>query len=99
MEVAGANRRWRCPFRCRGSRRKSAVAQLFSLGHFTRHEDRNMKPLILNRRSKIVYGFSAIFFFCAIGFLIAGRTEAGSLLGIIGVSLAIGTATVDRKNR
>jgi len=31
MEVAGANRRWRWPFRCRGSRRESAVAQLFSL--------------------------------------------------------------------
>jgi hypothetical protein len=27
-----ANRRWRCPFRCRGSRRESAVAQFFSLG-------------------------------------------------------------------
>src|ERR1017187_10348166 len=33
MQVAGANRRWRCQFRCRGSRRESAVAQLFSLGH------------------------------------------------------------------
>src|ERR1035441_1790110 len=33
MEVAGANRRWRWPFRCRGSRHESAVAQLFSLGH------------------------------------------------------------------
>ena len=32
MEVAGANRRWRFQFRCRGSRRESAVAQLFSLG-------------------------------------------------------------------
>jgi hypothetical protein len=32
MEVAGANRRWRLQFRYRGSRRKSAVAQLFSLG-------------------------------------------------------------------
>jgi len=32
MEVAGANRRWRGPFRYRGSRRASAVAQLFSLG-------------------------------------------------------------------
>ena len=31
-QVAGANRRWRLPFRCRGSRRESAVAQLFSLG-------------------------------------------------------------------
>ena len=31
MEVAGANRRWRCQFRYRGSRRESAVAQLFSL--------------------------------------------------------------------
>ena len=38
MEVAGANRRWRLPFRCRGSRHESAVAQLFSLGHFARHE-------------------------------------------------------------
>src|ERR1017187_1647497 len=33
MEVAGANRRWRCQFRYRGSRRRSAVAQLSTLGH------------------------------------------------------------------
>jgi hypothetical protein len=32
MEVAGANRRYRLQFRYRGSRRESAVAQLFSLG-------------------------------------------------------------------
>jgi hypothetical protein len=32
QQVAGANRRWRCQFRCRGSRRSSAVAQLFSFG-------------------------------------------------------------------
>jgi hypothetical protein len=32
--VAEANRRWRCPFRYRGSRRESAVAQLSTLGHF-----------------------------------------------------------------
>jgi hypothetical protein len=38
MEVAGANRRWRGQFRYRGSRRESAVAQLFSLGIITRHE-------------------------------------------------------------
>ena len=31
QQVAGANRRWRLQFRCRGSRRESAVAQLFSL--------------------------------------------------------------------
>ena len=31
-QVAGANRRWRFLFRCRGSRRESAVVQLFSLG-------------------------------------------------------------------
>jgi len=30
MEVAGANRRGRCQFRYRGSRRESAVAQLTS---------------------------------------------------------------------
>jgi hypothetical protein len=35
MEVAGANRRWRGQFRYRGSRRESAVAQLFSLGSVT----------------------------------------------------------------
>src|ERR1019366_10261344 len=29
---AGTNRRWRWPFRCRGSRRESAVVQFFSLG-------------------------------------------------------------------
>ena len=29
-------RRWRLPFRCRGSRRESAVVQLFSLGNMTR---------------------------------------------------------------
>ena len=31
QQVAGANRRWRLQFRCRGSHRESAVAQLFSL--------------------------------------------------------------------
>ena len=45
MEVAGARRPvrhsqggggWRCPFRYRGSRRRSAVAQLFSLGSIER---------------------------------------------------------------
>ena len=39
LQVAGANRRWRGQFRCRGSRRESAVAQLFSLGVIrTTHE-------------------------------------------------------------
>ena len=36
MEVAGANRRWHLPFRCRGSRRESAVAQLFSLACYAK---------------------------------------------------------------
>jgi hypothetical protein len=31
QQDAGTNRRWRWPFRYRGSRRESAVAQLFSL--------------------------------------------------------------------
>jgi hypothetical protein len=31
-----SNRRWRWPFRCRGSRHESAVAQLFSLGSIKR---------------------------------------------------------------
>ena len=44
MEATGANRRpvrrslggggWRGPFRCRGSRRESAVAQLSTLGAY-----------------------------------------------------------------
>src|ERR1017187_1001640 len=35
MEVAGANRRWRCQLRYRGSRRESAVAQLSMLGRLS----------------------------------------------------------------
>src|ERR1035441_5381678 len=31
QQVAGADRRWRCQFRCRGSRHESAVAQLSTL--------------------------------------------------------------------
>src|SRR5450631_2376631 len=31
--LAGANRRWSSQFRCRGSRRESAVAQLSTLGY------------------------------------------------------------------
>jgi hypothetical protein len=31
FNLPGANRRWHLQFRCRGSRRESAVAQLFSL--------------------------------------------------------------------
>ena len=38
-----SNRRWRCQFRCRGSRHESAVAELFSLGHMTRS---NYKEII-----------------------------------------------------
>ena len=49
-----------------------------------------MKSLNLDRRSKIVYGISAVLFFSAIGFCIAGLTDTGSFLGVIGVSLAIG---------
>ena len=49
MEVAGANRRWRSQFRYRGSRRESAVAQLFSLGH--------MKIM---RHSFIIFAFGVV---------------------------------------
>jgi hypothetical protein len=35
QQVAGANRRWRWPFRYRGSRPESAVAQLSTLGGIT----------------------------------------------------------------
>jgi hypothetical protein len=38
QQVAGANRRWRWQFRCRGSRRESAVAQLSTLGGSERYE-------------------------------------------------------------
>ena len=58
MEVAGANRRWRWQFRCRGSRRESAVAQLFSLGIITRHEK--------NRDYRIVSCHCRCVFFAAL---------------------------------
>jgi hypothetical protein len=51
MEVAGANRRWRLQFRYRGSRRESAVAQLFSLGHIERTQQYETKQ-IHNRTSR-----------------------------------------------
>src|ERR1035441_2199721 len=45
------NRRWRWPFRCRGSRRESAVAQLFSLGSYARHmKDEQSEPPPLSER-------------------------------------------------
>jgi hypothetical protein len=56
-----------------------------------------MKPLNLDRRSKIVYGISAALFLCAMGFCVAGQTDAGGLLGVIGVSLAIGNASRQRQ--
>jgi hypothetical protein len=45
FNLPGANRRWRCQFRYRGSRHESAVAQLFSLGiihttNNTHHENK-----------------------------------------------------------
>jgi hypothetical protein len=51
MEVAGANRRWRLPFRCRGSRRESAVAQLSTLGHIraTRLYEDFVSAFVANR--------------------------------------------------
>jgi uncharacterized membrane protein len=51
MEVAGANRRWRWPFRCRGSRRESAAAQHFMSGCFVK------KPLL----HEIIAALLAIF--------------------------------------
>ena len=44
FQVAGANRRWRCQFRCRGPRRESAVAQLFS---FAESACMNLQSLIV----------------------------------------------------
>ena len=47
-KIAGANRRWRGQFRCRGSRRESAVAQLFLFGismHLVRCHDQKSKTL------------------------------------------------------
>jgi hypothetical protein len=43
IQVAGANRRWRWSFRYRGSRRDSAVAQLFSIGHIRTHQNNERK--------------------------------------------------------
>ena len=45
-KVAGANRRWRLQFRCRGSRRESAVAQLSALGDSARIMKRAIQILL-----------------------------------------------------
>ena len=89
MEVAGANRRWRCPFRCRGSRRESAVAQLFSLDHVAM---RRWIPviigLILGTLAGIWYGQQAAnleslpWFANAVGFIALGIAK------ILGVQFA-----------
>ena len=39
-KIAGANRRWRGQFRCRGSRRTSAVAQFFWLENMWAESER-----------------------------------------------------------
>jgi hypothetical protein len=43
FNLPGANRRWRWPFRYRGSRHESAVAQLFSLGSISHHKKYDYK--------------------------------------------------------
>jgi hypothetical protein len=58
MEVAGANRRWRLQFRYRGSRRESAVAQLFSLGHIRMTSQKKMRLVLLPVQ---IYGALALF--------------------------------------
>jgi hypothetical protein len=51
------NRRWRCPFRCRGSRRESAVAQLFTLGIIPMFGFRSFKDNKMWRRVlSVVFG-------------------------------------------
>jgi hypothetical protein len=47
-----SNRRWRCQFRCRGSRRESAVAQLFSLGGMS--ATRSILPILTLRRGVLL---------------------------------------------
>ena len=63
-----ANRRWRWPFRYRGSRRESAVAQLFSLGHYARRTF--MRAFIVTLASCTVFTASALF---------AGSTDTNSI--------------------
>src|ERR1019366_2067126 len=66
MEVAGANRRWRCPFRCRGSRHESAVAQLSTLGSVRRHH-KNMKT----KTTSIIAAFAAFVYWQALAVIAA----------------------------
>jgi hypothetical protein len=71
MEVAGANRRWRLQFRCRGSRRESAVAQLSTLDDI---------PLVRITRFKIaglVVIATAVVFAVALGSPRPLKVEAG----------------------
>ena len=54
MEVAGANRRWRCQFRCRGSRRESAVALSQYLAKLKDDEQLGLPPFM--DRQDILFG-------------------------------------------
>jgi hypothetical protein len=53
--VAGANRRWRCTFRYRGSRREPVLAQLPTLGGTTRNETKN-----INENTIIILAVTAV---------------------------------------
>ena len=53
-QVAGTNRRWRCQFRCRGSRHESAVALLSTLGIFAQTIVNSMKKAYTEREKQII---------------------------------------------
>jgi len=105
MEVAGANRRWRLPFRYRGSRRESAVAQLFSLG--VSKQMKNIDTIMLFVGAVwIVMGIIALFgrkiswlrrvifllmsiFYSAVGFASAFHTDLSTMAGISSSSVIL----------
>ena len=82
QQVAGANRRWRLPFRYRGSRRESAVAQLFSLGHIRTMSTKHETPILT--RVLYVFGVATIIIGVISGGVICAESLSTGITIIIG---------------
>jgi len=83
-QVAGANRRWRCQFRCRGSRRESAVAQLFSLGRFAPMTESKHQMFLL--RPKVIRNIGIALF--VLSFLAPPQWQRGADFHLFGGAAA-----------
>jgi hypothetical protein len=90
MGSTSANRRWRWPFRCRGSRHDSAVAQLSTLGHIMRIT--HFKRLALIIVLQVVMELVCLFYFSSSPHRWIPFAVAGLLLPFIGYIAALDSA-------